>query len=159
MISLTRATAGEAERDAGAITYSLWADWFEDHDTAATTFAEVLGNDIGHIVAGGSGALLRRASRVLACSGPVPWPVKQQAYDTAGQILALHRPLYKGLLAGYHDFYGHLEPAAALAILARLQLPADTPHLAPLRSVLAAGHRNHYRSPHAWDDAIRASTG
>jgi hypothetical protein len=62
-------------------------------------------------------------------------------------------------MASYHDIYGHLEPTAALAILARLQLPADTPHLAALRSVLAAGHRNHYRSPRAWDDAVQASMG
>ena len=149
----------EAERDAETVTYSLWVDWFEDHDTTATAFAEVLGNDIDHVVAGGSDALLRRASRVLACSGPVPWPVKQQTYDTASQLPALHMPLYKGLLASYHNVYGHLEPTAALAILARLQLPPDTQHLAALRSVLAAGHRNHYRSPHAWGDAVRASTG
>ena len=147
----------EADRDAEAVTYSLWVDWFEDRDTAATAFAEVLGNDIDHVVAEGSNALLRRAGRVLACSGPVPWLVKQPAYETAGRVPALHGPLFKGLLAGYHDVYGDLEPAAALALLARLQLPADTPHLAELRSVLAAGHRNHYRSPHAWDDAVRAS--
>ncbi|MEU6887924.1 hypothetical protein ABZ918_22420 [Streptomyces viridosporus] len=147
----------EAERGAEAVTYSLWADWFEDHDTAATAFAEVLGNDIDHVVAEGSPAPLRRAGRVLACSGPVPWPVKQPTYETAAQLPALHGPLYEGLLAGYHDVYGHLEPTAALALLARLQLPADTPHLAELRSVLAAGHRNHRRSPHAWDAAVRAS--
>ncbi|MCX4536554.1 hypothetical protein OHA79_10465 [Streptomyces sp. NBC_00841] len=59
----------EADRDAEAVTYSLWVDWFEDHDTVATAFAEVLGNDIDHVVAEGSDALLRRADRVLACSG------------------------------------------------------------------------------------------
>jgi hypothetical protein len=149
----------EADRDAEAVTYSLWVDWFEDHDTAATAFAEVLGNDIDHVVAEGSDALLRRASLVLACSGPVPWLVKQKAYDTVVQLPALHVPLFKGLLTSYHDVYGDLEPKAALALLARLQLPADTPHLPELRSVLAAGHRNHYCSPHAWDDAVRASTG
>jgi len=149
----------EADRDAKTVTYSLWADWFEDRDTTATAFAEVLGNDIDRVAAGGSEALLRRASRVLACSGPVPWPVKQRAYGTAARLPALHRPLFKGLLAGYHDAYGDLEPKAALAILARLPLPADTPDLAALRSVLTAGHSNHYRSPHAWDDALRTSTG
>ncbi|KUO14876.1 hypothetical protein [Streptomyces dysideae] len=147
----------EADRDAEPVTYSLWVDWFEDRDTAATAFAEVLGNDIAHIVAEGSDAPLRRADRVLACSGPVPWLVKQKAYDSAVRLPALHVPLFKGLLAGYHDVYGDLEPTAALALLARLQLPADTPHLAELRSVLAAGHGNHYRSPDAWDDAVRAS--
>ncbi|GGY13148.1 hypothetical protein GCM10010358_76770 [Streptomyces minutiscleroticus] len=146
----------EAERDVEVLTYSLWADWFEDHDTAATAFAEVLGNDIDHILAKRSHALLRRAGRVLTCSGPVPWSVKQPTYEAAAQLPALHGPLYKGLLAGYHDVHGHLEPTAAFTLLAQLQLPADTPHLAELRSVLAAGRRNHHRSPHARDDAVRA---
>ncbi|MFJ5812017.1 hypothetical protein [Streptomyces sp. NPDC093093] len=149
----------EADRDAEPVTYSLWVDWFEDHDTAATAFAEVLGNDIDHVVAQGSDDLLRRAGRVLACSGPVPWLVKQKAYVAAVQLLDLHMPLFKGLLACYHDVYGDLEPTAALAILARLQLPADTRDLPALRSVLAAGHGNHYRSPQAWDDAVATSTG
>lgn len=149
----------EAKQDAEAVTYSLWTDWFEDHNTAATAFAEVLGNDIGRVVAEGSTSLLRRAGRVLACSSPVPWPVKQGVYDTVARLPALHRPLFRGLLGGYHDVYGDLEPTAALALLARLELPADTPHLAELRSVLAAGHRNHYRSPSAWDSAVRGRTG
>ncbi len=148
----------EADRDAEAVTYSLWVDWFEDRDTAAMAFAEVLGNDIDHVAAERSDGSLRRASRVLAYSGPVPWLVKQEAYDSAVRLPALHVPLFEGLLAGYHDVYGDLEPTAALALLPRLRLPADTPNLAELRSVLAAGYRNHYRSPHAWDDAVRAST-
>lgn len=147
----------EADRDAEAVTYSLWVDWFEDRDTSATAFAEVLGNDIDHVVAEKSNAPLRRAGRVLACSGPVPWHVKQKAYETAQGLPALHGSLFKGLLTGYHDFYGDLEPRAALALLARLRLPADTPHLAELRTVLAAGHENHYRSPQAWDGAARGA--
>ncbi|WP_030622379.1 hypothetical protein [Streptomyces sclerotialus] len=148
----------EAEQVAEAITYSLRVDWFEDRDTAGTAFAEVLGNGVDHIVAKGAGASLRRADRVLACSGPVPWPVKRQAYDTAARLPALHEPLFKGLLTSYHDVYGDLEPAAALALLDRLRLPAGTPHLAELRFVLAAGHTNHHRSPRAWDEAAQAAT-
>ncbi|MEV7869832.1 hypothetical protein AB0P17_27940 [Streptomyces sp. NPDC088124] len=150
----------EADRDAEAVTYSLWVDWFEDPDTAATAFAEVLGNDIDRVVAQGAAgpaAPLRRAGRALAVSGPVPWPVKRAAYDAAARLPALHGPLFKGLLAGYHDVRGDLDPAPARSLLARLRLPADTPHLAELRAVLAAGHRNHYRSPHAWNDAVRAT--
>ncbi|KOV52524.1 hypothetical protein ADL00_37320 [Streptomyces sp. AS58] len=147
----------EADRDADAVTYSLWADWFEDRETAATAFAEVLGNDVGHVVAEESDAPLRRAGRVLACAGPVPWPVKQKAYDIAVRLPALHGSLFKGLLAGYHDVYGDLEPMAALALLERLRLPAGTPFLAELRSVLGAGHRNHYRSPQAWDNVAQPS--
>ncbi|MBB5128188.1 hypothetical protein [Streptomyces griseoloalbus] len=146
----------EADRDPEAITYSLWVDWFEDRDTSATAFAEVLGNDIDHIVAEASDGPIRRAGRVLACSGPVPWPVKQKAYDASVRLPTLHGPLFKGLLASYHDVYGCLEPTAALALLAQLELPGNTPHFAELRSVVAAGHRNHHRSLHAWDEAVRA---
>ncbi|MFC8919577.1 hypothetical protein ACFT5C_27860 [Streptomyces sp. NPDC057116] len=146
----------EAEGDAEAVTYSLWVDWFEDHATSATAFAEVLGKDIDRVVAEQSEALLRRARRVLECSGPVPWTVKEPTYRTAMRLPALHSAVFRGLLASFHDVYGDLEPAAALAFLGRLDLPTDTQHLAELRHVLAAGHKNHYRSPGAWDDAVRS---
>ncbi|MGW4507282.1 hypothetical protein ACWENO_21890 [Streptomyces sp. NPDC004436] len=146
----------EADRDAEAVTYSLWVDWFEDPATSATAFAEVLGDDIDRVVAEPSEAVLLRARRVLECSGPVPWTVKEPTYRTAVRLPALHAAVFRGLLAGFHDVYGDLEPGAALALLGRLDLPADTRHLAGLRQVLAAGHRNHHRSPGAWDEAVRS---
>ncbi|MFG2989112.1 hypothetical protein ACGFZK_07395 [Streptomyces sp. NPDC048257] len=146
----------EADRDAEALTYSLWVDWFEDRSTAAQAFAEVLGNDIDRVVAEPSEALLRRARRVLECSGPVPWPVKEPTYRTAVLLPALHTALFKGLRASYHDVYGDLEPAAGLALLDQLDLPTGTQHLAEMRHVLTAGHKNHYGSPRAWDDAMRS---
>ncbi|MFE5947122.1 hypothetical protein [Streptomyces sp. NPDC056480] len=146
----------EADRDAEAVIYSLWVDWFEDHTTSATAFAEVLGIDIDRVVAERSEALLRRARRVLECSGPVRWTVKELTYRTAMRLPALHSAVFRGLLASFHDVYGDLEPAAALAFLGRLDLPTSTHHLAELRHVLAAGHKNHYRSPGAWDDAVRS---
>ncbi|MDT7842091.1 hypothetical protein [Streptomyces justiciae] len=145
----------EADRDAEAVTYSLWVDWFEDRATVETAFGEVLGHDVDRVVAEGSEAQLRRAGRVLDCSGPVPWPVKATAYDTAVRHPALHPALFRGLLAGYHDVYGDLEPAAAPALLERLRLPAGTAHVEELRFVLAAGHANHRREPGAWDEAVR----
>jgi hypothetical protein len=146
----------EADRNAEAVTYSLWVDWFEDHTTSATAFAEVLGNDIDRVVAERSQGPIRRACRVLECSGPVRWMVKEPAYRTAAGLPALHPALFRGLRAGFHDVYGDLEPAAALSLLDRLDLPSDTEHVDELRHVLAAGHENHYRSPGAWDDAIRS---
>ncbi|MFD8645749.1 hypothetical protein ACFV14_36200 [Streptomyces zaomyceticus] len=147
----------EADRDAEAVTYSLWVDWFEDHETSATAFAEVLGHDIDRVVVERSEALLRRARRVLECSGPVRWTVKEPSYRTAMRLPTLHAAVFRGVLASFHDVYGDLEPAAALSLLGRLDLPTDTQHLAELRHVLAAGHKNHYRSPGAWDDAVRCS--
>ncbi|MFG2834255.1 hypothetical protein ACGFYE_04565 [Streptomyces zaomyceticus] len=147
----------EADRDAEAVTYSLWVDWFEDHETSATAFAEVLGHDIDRVVVERSEALLRRARRVLECSGPVRWTVKEPSYRTAMRLPTLHAAVFRGVLASFHDVYGDLEPAAALSLLGRLDLPTDTQHLAELRHVLAAGHKNHYRSPGAWDDAVCCS--
>ncbi|MFF9497260.1 hypothetical protein [Streptomyces flaveolus] len=47
-------------------------DWFEDLTMSATAFAEVLGNGIDRVASERSEARLRRARRVLECSGPVP---------------------------------------------------------------------------------------
>ncbi|WP_030023272.1 hypothetical protein [Streptomyces monomycini] len=102
-------------------------------------------------------ALLRRATRALGVSGPVPWPVKHAVYQAAATIPHLHPALFRGLLGSYHDLYGDLDPRAALALLDELDLPATTEHLAPLRAVLTAGHRNHYRAPDAWSRAPDAS--
>lgn len=146
----------EAGREAEAVTYSLWVDWFEDHGTSATAFAEVLGNDIDRVVAERSEAPLRRARRVLECSGPVRWTVKELTYRTAMGLPDLHSAVFHGLLASFHDVYGDLEPAAARALLDQLDLPTNTQHLAELRHVLAAGYENHFRSPGAWDDAVRS---
>ncbi|WP_405650588.1 hypothetical protein [Streptomyces sp. NBC_00019] len=145
----------EAPETADAVTYSLWVDWFEDRDTCATAFAEVLGRDADHLRTDSPQPLLRRARRVLECSGPVPWAVKERAYGIAARLPALHPALFKGLLGSYRDVYGDLEPAAALGLLTGLNLPADTAHSAELRAVLTAGHRNHHHSPHAWEEVRR----
>ncbi|TXS46960.1 hypothetical protein [Streptomyces sp. t39] len=146
----------EAERDVEAVTYSLWVDWFEDHTTSDTAFAEVLGSDIDRVVADRSEPLIRRARRVLECSGPVRWAVKEPAYRTATRVPALHCAVFRGILASFHDLYGDLEPAAALALLDQLDLPTNTRHRAELHHVLTAGHRNRYRSAGAWEHAVRS---
>ncbi|MFJ3981226.1 hypothetical protein [Streptomyces fungicidicus] len=66
--------------------------------------------------------------------------MKELTYRTAMRLPALHSAVFRGLLASFHDVYGDLDPAAALAFLGRLELPANTQHLAELRHVLAAGH-------------------
>ncbi|MEU4331050.1 hypothetical protein [Nonomuraea dietziae] len=146
----------EASRPAEPITYSLWVDWFEDRATAAAAFGEVLGDEVETLRAHGRldeltvDPLFRRARRVLEISGPVPWETKHPVYQAVAALPELHPALFTGLLGSYHDVYGSLEPEAALALLRRLDLPQDTTHLASLRAVLEAGHRNHYRSPDAW---------
>ncbi|MFD9521755.1 alpha/beta fold hydrolase [Streptomyces sp. NPDC059979] len=144
----------EAPEVSEALTYSLWVDWFEDHDTAGTAFAEVLGKDVGRLRPGAPEPLLRRARRVLECSGPVPWQAKAPVYRSAALVPALHDALFRAVLSGYHDVYGDLDPGQALGLLGGLEIPADTEHLAALRRVLTDGHSHHYASPQAWDAAL-----
>ncbi|MFD6969665.1 alpha/beta fold hydrolase [Streptomyces sp. NPDC059949] len=144
----------EAPEVSEALTYSLWVDWFEDRDTAETAFAEVLGKDVGRLRPGAPEPLLRRARRVLECSGPVPWQAKAPVYRSAALVPALHDALFRAVLSGYHDVYGDLDPGQALGLLGGLEIPADTEHLAALRRVLTDGHSHHYASPQAWDAAL-----
>ncbi|MDP9841476.1 hypothetical protein [Streptosporangium lutulentum] len=149
----------EAPEQAEPITYSLWVDWFEDRATVEVAFAEVLGNDVEELQARDRlhemvrDPLFRRAKRVLEISGPVPWPIKHPVYQAGVALPDLHLALFKGLLSSYHDVYGDLEPHAAHALLQRLDLPEDTEHLVRLRTVLEAGHSNHYLTPDAWPTA------
>ncbi|MFQ6394278.1 hypothetical protein ACLMAJ_12550 [Nocardia sp. KC 131] len=139
----------EAPEGAEAITYSLWVDWFEDHATVETAFAQVLGKNAGRLRSGDE-ALLRRARRVLEISGPVPWMMKEPVYQAVVEVPELRGAVFQGLLTSYHDVYGDIEPESALRLLARL--PNDVEHFDKLCAVLQAGHRNHYQSPEAWDD-------
>ncbi|MGI5425960.1 hypothetical protein [Streptomyces sp. CA-179760] len=52
------------------------------------------------------------------------------------RLPALHSALFRGLRASFHDFYGDLEPPAAVALLDELDLPMNTPHVAELRHAL-----------------------
>jgi len=146
----------EAPEPAEPVTYSLWVDWFEDHTTVEAAFAEVLGNDVTELQARdrlqemARSPLRRRTQRVLEVSGPVPWPIKHPVYRAAAALPDLHHALFRGLLGSYHDVYGDLEPRAALALLRELDLPADIEFLAPLHTVLQAGHSNHHRAADAW---------
>ncbi|MFI9102085.1 hypothetical protein ACIGXA_16330 [Streptomyces fildesensis] len=155
-----RWTSAEAPEDGPLTNNEVAHAWaYEARDRVERAFAEVLGNDVGELRAGGRlhelshEPLLRRTRRVLRNSGPVPWPVKFPVYQAALTQPDLHLALFRGLLNSYHDIYGSLELRPALTLLAKLDLPADTEHLVPLTTVLNAGHTNHYRSPGAWKAA------
>ncbi|AWZ06316.1 MULTISPECIES: hypothetical protein [unclassified Streptomyces] len=146
----------EAGPEPEAVTDALWLDWFEHGQSADAAFTAVLGQDAHRIRADAPEGLLLRARRVLACSGPVPWATKEPAYRAAAQVPELRPAVFRAVLGSYHDLYGNLEPAAALALLDSLRLPPATAHLAALRTVLAAGHVNHRHAPDAWRKAADA---
>lgn len=147
----------EAPTLSKVIDNSIWHSWFECRATSEGAFRALIGDELADRDALAATAapdlFLRRAARVLDLSGPVAWEVKERAYRSASQIDELHQAVFKAILASYHDYFGNLEPAPALDLLDRLGIPTGTEHLAPLRHVLAAGHRNHYVSPEAWNVA------
>ncbi len=154
----------ESTQPPEAVRYSLWVDWFEDPSTVKTAFAEVLGNDVERLRGTGrlaeltDGPLFRRAERVLQDSGPVPWTVKYRLYVDLATLETLHPALFCGILASYHDVHGDLDPIAALDLLRRLRLPADTTHRSRLESALATGAVSHHRSPYVWNEARSEDT-
>ncbi len=149
----------EAEPEPEAVIASLWLDWFEHWQTADAAFAGVLGRDVGRIRTGAPAGFLRRTRRVLGCSGPVPWAAKEPVYGAAAAVPELRPAVFRALLSCYHDLFGQLEPPAALTLLDSLALPPATDGLAALRTVLTAGHANHYRSPDAWRKAAGPPPG
>jgi hypothetical protein len=121
----------EALDSAEPVTYSLWVDWFEDPATVDTAFAEVVVG-LDELTDGP----LRRARRVLAVSGPVPWRLKHGLYRRAASTPVLHEALFHGLRGSLHDVYGDLDRTAALGLLDGLDLPEE--RVAVLRADLRA---------------------
>ena len=155
----------EAESVSNVIEDSIWHTWFECRATSDRAYRALVGDDLAGLdllalpTRAASDSFLRRARRVLELSGPVSWDVKEHSYRSASRLEALRHAVFKAILASYHDLYGDLEPGPALDLLDRLDLPEDTEHLAPLRTVLVAGHRKHYATPDAWTAACEAMAG
>jgi hypothetical protein len=97
-----------------------------------------------------AGPLHLRARHVLEDSGAVGWGDKRDVYRAAATVAELRTAVFRALLGSYHAVSGSLDSAEALAVLDRLQLPADTEHLPQLRAVLRKGVANHYKDPAAW---------
>ncbi|RSM67705.1 hypothetical protein DMB66_15315 [Actinoplanes sp. ATCC 53533] len=134
---------------------SLRTYWFVG-DTSAAAFAALIGDDVRRLAANGllprlaHGPLHRRARHVLEDSGAVRWADKHDILQAAATVAELHPAVLHGLLAGYHEVYGDLQPAEALTLLERLRLPAGADGLARLRTVLREGAKNHYDDPALW---------
>lgn len=139
------------------VSYSLWVEWFENRALVESAFHEVLAADVltladqGQLSQFSSGALYRRAERVLGVSGPVPWALKEPVYQHLVSVPELHPALFKGILLSYHDSFGSLEAEPALHLLDRLALTEKPEHYDRLRAVLAAGHAKHHLNPDAWN--------
>nr|BFE57658.1 hypothetical protein GCM10020063_021840 [Dactylosporangium thailandense] len=135
---------------------SLRTYWFIG-GTSEAAFAALLGDDVRRLAANdrlpdlAHGPLHRRVRHVLEDSGTVRWANKHDIFRAVATVVELHPAVYRGLLAGYQSVYGDLQPADALMLLERLQLPADTEGLAQLRTVLRTGAKNHYDDPALWN--------
>ena len=84
------------------------------------------------------GALSTRGlERLLSVSGPVPWDLKPEVYDRLMDDVRWHEWIDISIYRSAFDFRGKVDPVAALAIHARLELPADTQGVEVLRERLA----------------------
>ncbi|SNS23860.1 hypothetical protein [Actinoplanes regularis] len=150
----------ETQEISPQLRLALVVAWFEDVRTVETAFNELLGDDVrrlrdeGRLIELAAGPSHWRTAHVLEASGPVPWSCKRDVYAAVATLPELAPALFQALLRCYHNIYGALEPVEALTLLDRLDLPSDLEHLAPLRVVLSAGARNHYRSPELWEAAL-----
>ena len=147
----------EREHASVQMMLSLRVDDFEDLRTVLIAFAALLGDEVrdlrdrGRLDELADGAAHRRAARVLDCSGTVPWAAKHEVYEALVAVPSLHPALFQALFQSYAVVYGRIDPAAALDLLDRLDLPPETEHLRKLRVVLAAGA--HVRDPELWERA------
>jgi hypothetical protein len=127
---------------------SLRTCWFLGN-TAEAAFAALLGDDVRRLAASGRlpdlahGPLHHRARHVLEDSGTVRWAHKHEILRAAATVAELHLAVFRGLLAGYHEVYGDLQPADALTLLEQLHLPPGTDGLAQLRTALRKGAEHH----------------
>lgn len=120
--------AGDDDRLADPVAHSLWIDFFEDAATVDEAWREVTRTDVV--------PWERRVERVLAVAGPVPWRAKAPLLDELAGDPRMQRAVFGALAGAAFDLLGDLGPGAS-ALLARLELPADTPDLAVLRARLA----------------------
>ena len=118
--------AGDDERFAAPIEYVLSVDYFEDPHDVADAWSRLV-TEI---------AAPRVLQRVLEVSGPVPYALKARLYDTLIDDPAWHPHILRSLYWSRFTGYGEIDEAAAQKVLARLQLPEETPGLAKLRLFL-----------------------
>jgi hypothetical protein len=93
-------------------------DYFEDPTTVDRAWREVSGPQEPR---------RPRLDRVIAASGPVPWPLKEPLYEQLALEGGWDEPLLAGLYGSCIDVYGSLERKPALRILRRLRTSAHNP--------------------------------
>lgn len=124
--------SGASEAHARPACYSLWCDWFENQDTVAEAWSEILTPPVDD----------RRMERVLTHSGPVPFGMKSSVYRELEGDPRKHDWIFRSLLYSAFDVYGNIDKSQALAIVERLEVPETEEKrllIARLRDATGAG--------------------
>ncbi len=108
----------EDERLAVPIAYELWCGDFE----AEEKVAEVAWNSV---LAGEPDR--RLIERVLDASGPVPWRLKADLYNSLLPDRSWRRHIYRSIQRSEYDYFGKINPRAAHSLLRKLRIPRSTP--------------------------------
>lgn len=86
--------------------YGLWVDYFETPSDAPEVFR------------GLTEQLPRsRWEGLLSAAGPVPWPVKREAFLAAAEVPELHAALARGVAGSFYDVYGDVDAMEAARLV------------------------------------------
>lgn len=106
-------------------SYSLWVDWFEDGQT---------------VVRAWKGLTLspseRGLERLLSDSGPVPWQLKVELFDSLASDQRWHPWIFDAFRRATTDVAGQIDRVTALSLLNKLALDLAINDPAPLRTAL-----------------------
>lgn len=120
----------EDARLARPVSYSLWVDFFESPGSVEEAWREVSGFEAPYE---------KRLERVLVGSGPVPYDLKADLYESLLPLPRWHYFIFRSLLHSVFDVYGQIELSAARRVFRRLSVAPGTDNLELLTDRLFDG--------------------
>jgi hypothetical protein len=111
---------------ADPLAYSIWCDYFETSDYVAEAWDELTQNHPSEKI----------LQQVLLASGPVPFHLKEELYQSLIHDTSWHYYIFRSLLYSRFDYFGMTSIPKARELLKQLDLPAETEDLSLLRETL-----------------------
>jgi hypothetical protein len=103
---------GEGEEYADPAAYVLWIEFFENENIVAEVWQGLLDHTSGK----------RSIMRLLECSGPVPFELKDILYNDLLADPVFHPAILFSLLYSAYDVYGQIDNRKAARVLSQLKI-------------------------------------
>ncbi|MBL7732572.1 MAG: hypothetical protein JNM88_15455 [Chitinophagaceae bacterium] len=111
---------------ADPVGYILWVDFFEDESTVRESWQGLLNHPCGK----------QSLTRLLESSGPVPYDLKEQLYNSLIGDKTTHPHIFNSLLFSSIDLYGKTDKEKANRLLARLKVDTTSENYILLKEKL-----------------------